>query len=59
MLKATSWPVTVVPMWAPQMMPMDCSRFSSPALTKPTTMTVVAAYDWMTHVTPAPVRTAT
>ena len=58
-LKATNCPVIVVPIWAPQMMPMDCSRFRSPAFTKPTTITVVAAEDWITEVTPTPVSTAT
>ncbi len=51
--------VMVVPMFAPKMMPIDCTRFRSPALTKPITMTVVALEDWMTAVTNAPATTAT
>lgn len=37
--------VTVVPMFAPMITPMDCARVMSPALTKETTMTVVAEED--------------
>ena len=51
--------VTVVPMFAPKMMPIACDRFSSPALMKPMTMTVVALDDWMTAVTSVPASTAT
>ena len=58
-LKATICPVTVVPMWEPRMMPMDCFSVNRPALTKPTTMTVVAPDDWMREVTMVPVRMAT
>ena len=40
------------------MMPIDCSEVISPALTKPTTSTVVTEDDWMTAVTRAPVSAA-
>ena len=53
-LNEISWAVMVVPMFAPKMMPMACTRFSNPALMKPSTMMVVAALDWMTAVTKAP-----
>ena len=49
--------VTVVPMLAPMMTPMACVRFISPALTKLTTITVVALDDWMSAVTRTPVMT--
>ena len=48
--------VTVVPMLAPMITPMDCFRVISRELTKPTTMTVVAEELWITAVTPRPVR---
>ena len=48
--------VTVVPMLAPMMIYTDCSSLSSPALRKPTTMTVVAEEDWMAPVTTTPTR---
>ena len=51
--------VTVVPMFAPKMMPIACVRFSSPALMNPITMTVVALDDWITAVTSVPASTAT
>jgi len=38
----TSQPVTVVPMFAPIIIPTVCCKFISPAFTKPTTITVVA-----------------
>ena len=38
----TSQDVTVVPMFAPMMTPTACVSDSTPALTKPTTITVVA-----------------
>ena len=47
--------VTVVPTFAPMMTLMACPRVSSPELTKPTTMTVVADDDWITAVTARPV----
>ncbi len=53
-LNEISWAVMVVPMFAPKMMPIACTRFSRPALMKPRTMMVVAALDWMTAVTNAP-----
>ena len=53
----TSQPVMVVPILAPIITPMACSKFMMPALTKPTTMTVVADELWMTAVMPAPSRT--
>ena len=49
--------VTVVPTLAPMMTPMACERFMRPALTKDTTMTVVADEDWMSAVTMIPVST--
>ncbi len=52
------WAVTVVPMSAPKIMPIDCGNVSSPAEIKPTTRTVVTDEDWMTAVTNAPVKTA-
>ena len=49
--------VIVVPTLAPMMTPMDSIRFSNPALTKLTTMTVVAELLWMMAVISIPVRT--
>ena len=49
--------VMVVPMLAPIITPIACDKVNNPALTKPTTITVVALDDWMTAVTPRPVRT--
>ena len=49
--------VTVVPMFAPIITPTDCTRDSSPALTKLTTITVVALEDWIIAVIKRPVRT--
>ena len=54
-LKATIWAVIVVPMSAPRMTPMACDSDISPAVTNPTSMTVVTDEDWMTAVTNAPV----
>ena len=48
--------VSVVPMLAPMMTAMAPPSVSSPALTKPTTITVVADDDWMAAVTAMPVR---
>ena len=59
MLKATSCAVMVVPMFAPNMIPIDWTRFNSPAFTKPITITVLALEDWMMQVTTAPDRIAT
>ena len=49
--------VMVVPMFAPMMTPIACPRVRRPALTNPTTITVVALDDWIAAVTPKPVRT--
>ena len=49
--------VIVVPMLAPMITLIACVRVSSPALTKLTTITVVADDDWIIDVTPTPVRT--
>ena len=50
----TSHPVTVVPMLAPMITPIAWLKFMIPALTKPTTMTVVADELWITAVISAP-----
>ena len=50
-------PVTVVPMFAPKIMPTDCCKVMSPALTKLTSMTVVALDDCMMEVMIKPVKT--
>ena len=49
--------VTVVPMLAPMMTPMAWPSANRPALTKPTTITVVALDDWMMAVMVKPVST--
>ena len=49
--------VTVVPILALIMTPMDWVRVSRPAFTKLTTMTVVADDDWIRAVIKTPVRT--
>ena len=54
---ATNQAVTVVPMFAPMMTPMACTNVRSPALTKLTTMTVVADDDCINAVIPKPVIT--
>jgi len=54
-----SWTVSVVPMSAPRMIPSVCRNVISPAETKPMSMSVVAAEDWMMPVTAAPDTTAT
>ena len=46
--------VIVVPMFAPMMTPMALRSLRTCALTRPTTMTVVAEEDWMAAVTSAP-----
>ena len=48
--------VAVVPMLAPMMTATAPPSDINPALTKPTTITVVADDDWMTAVTAVPVR---
>ena len=55
-LNATICAVTVVPTLAPKITPTDCTRVMSPALTKPTTSTMVTEDDWITAVTIAPVK---
>ena len=49
--------VTVVPMLAPMMTPIDCTNVIRPAFTKLTTITVVALDDWMSAVMRIPVST--
>mgnify|MGYP007028160160 CR=1 FL=1 len=49
--------VTVVPILAPIITLMDSARVSSPALTKLTTITVVAEEDWIRAVISTPVKT--
>ena len=49
--------VTVVPMLAPIMTPMDWASVISPAFTKLTTITVVALDDWINAVMRIPVST--
>ena len=56
--RAISTEVTVVPMLAPIITPTACVSDIMPALTKPTTITVVADDDWMTAVTRNPTNTA-
>ena len=55
--RAISRPVTVVPMLAPMMIQTAWFRVIMPALTKPTTITVVAEDDWITAVMAAPTST--
>ena len=55
--RAMSRPVTVVPMLAPMMIHTAWFRVIIPALTKPTTITVVAEEDWITAVMAAPTST--
>ena len=50
--------VTVVPILAPIITPTAWVKFISPALTNPTTITVVAELDWIIAVTAAPKVTA-
>ena len=56
---ATTHAVTVVPMFAPNITPTDCSSVSSPAFTKETSMTVVAPDDWIIIVRKQPVSSPT
>lgn len=49
--------VTVVPIFAPIITPIDCSNVNKPAFTKLTTMTVVAEDDWISAVINMPVNT--
>ena len=53
-LRLSSWPVTVVPMLAPMMMPMAWGSVRMPLFTRPTTMTVVPEEDWMSAVITVP-----
>jgi len=55
-LRLKTHAVTVVPRLAPIMTLVACESVISPELTKPTTITVVADDDWITDVTPSPVR---
>ena len=56
-LTAVTHAVSVVPIFAPMMMPTACTSVSSPAFTKLTTSTVVALDDCTSAVIPRPVRT--
>ena len=56
--KETIQAVTVVPIFAPNITQIACVRVKISAFTKLTTITVVAPEDWITAVTPIPVRTA-
>ena len=49
--------VIVVPMLAPIMTLMDCTKFIKPAFTKLTINTVVAEEDWIRAVTIIPINT--
>ncbi len=57
MFKDTKNAVTVVPMFAPIMIPTAWFKFIKPALTKPTTITVVALLLCITPVTKVPTNT--
>ena len=48
------WPVTVVPTFAPMMMPSDWWSVRIPAATRPEVITMVAVEDWMSAVTRMP-----
>ena len=52
------WPVTVVPTFAPMIMPSDWCSDRRPAPTRPDVITIVAVDDWMIAVTPRPKRKA-
>src|SRR5690606_39832074 len=47
---ATIQAVMVVPMLAPMITPVDCTKLSRPALTKLTAITVVVVDDWVIAV---------
>ena len=51
-------PVMVVPIFAPQITPIACCSSIRPALTNPTTITVVTELLWIVHVTKIPTATA-
>ncbi len=53
-LNAIICPVIVVPIFAPKITLNACVKLISPALTNPTTITVVAEELWITAVTIAP-----
>ena len=55
--KAINQAVTVVPILAPIITPIDSTRLSNPALAKLTTITVVAEDDWINNVIKKPVNT--
>ena len=57
-VKESSQEVTVVPIFAPIIIPTACESCMMPEFTKPTTITVVAEDDWITAVTAAPSNTA-
>ena len=50
--------VTVVPIFAPNIIPIACVKLKTWAFTKEITITVVAPLDWITAVTKSPVNTA-
>ena len=52
------WPVTVVPTFAPTMIPRDWRSVRMPAPTSPEVMTIVAVEDWISAVTKMPRRKA-
>lgn len=54
--RAISCEVTVVPIFAPIMMPSDAANEMMPALTRPTAITVVAVLDWTNAVTSVPIK---
>ncbi len=58
-LRDTIQAVIVVPILAPIMTPTACVNVSNPALTNPTTITVVAELLWIIAVMAAPISTAT
>ena len=56
-LKETIWAVSVVPMFAPIMMPMACLNVIRPALTKPTVNTEQALLLCIIIVVTTPINT--
>jgi len=56
-LKETIWAVSVVPMFAPIMMPMACLNVINPALTKPTVITEQALLLCIIIVATTPINT--
>jgi hypothetical protein len=53
-MSATSQPVAVVPIFAPNTRPNPCGKVSKPALTKPIVVMVVALEDWTSSAMIAP-----